>query len=310
MAINTKLVATLLLLLLPLLALFQTCHGETPGIAVYWGQDGREGTLTQACTSGLYSYVIIAFIFEYGGYQPPSVNLAGHCTPSLDNCKFIGPEITTCQNLGVKVLISIGGPFGGIQFLTDPDDAIYLADYIYNNFLGGSAPDRLFGDAVLDGVDFYIERQSSYLADLARHLHEYSTPEQKVYLSAAPQCPFPDLNIGTALNTGLFDYVWIQFYNNPSCQYSSNSQNLIASWITWTWYINARYIFVGLPGSPEAPVSGYATPAQICYEILPYIRRSLHYGGVMIWSRYWDKISSDIIKCVKRSNLIKSVADY
>ncbi|XP_021909503.1 hevamine-A-like [Carica papaya] len=200
----------LLLLLLPLLAFFQTCHGESPGIAVYWGQDGREGTLTQACTSGLYSYIIIAFIYEYGSYQPPNVNLAGHCTPSINNCKFIGPEITACQNLGIKVLISIGGANGQRQSLADAGDAKYLADYIYNNFLGGSASDRLFGDAVLDGVDFDMESRSSYLDDLARYLHEHSTPQRKVYLSAAPQCPFPDANIGAALNTGLFDYVWIQ----------------------------------------------------------------------------------------------------
>ncbi|XP_021910857.1 acidic endochitinase-like, partial [Carica papaya] len=135
MAITIKLTITLLLLLLPLQAFFQTCHGESAGIAVYWGQDGGEGNLTEACTSGLYSYVIIGFISEYGGHQPPSVNLAGHCSPSINDCKFIGPEITECQSLCIKVLISIGGPFGGIQFLTDPDDAIYLADYIYNNFL-------------------------------------------------------------------------------------------------------------------------------------------------------------------------------
>lgn len=238
------------------------------------------------------------------------VNLAGHCTPSINNCKFIGPEITACQNLGIKVLISIGGANGQRQSLADAGDAKYLADYIYNNFLGGSASDRLFGDAVLDGVDFDMESRSSYLDDLARYLHEHSTPQRKVYLSAAPQCPFPDANIGAALNTGLFDYVWIQFYNNPPCQYSGNSQNLIASWNVWTSNINARYFFVGLPGSPQAAGSGFATTTQICNEILPEIKKSEKYGGVMIWSRYWDKISPEIINCVKGSSLIKSVAEY
>ncbi|XP_021911366.1 hevamine-A-like [Carica papaya] len=306
---NTIKLTTTLLLLLPLLAFFQTSHGESPGIAIYWGQDGREGTLTQACTSGLYAYVNIAFIYEYGGYQPPSVNLAGHCSPSIDNCKFIGPEITKCQSLGIKVFISIGGANGERQSLTDPGDANYLADYIYNKFLGGSAPNRLFGDAVLDGVDFDIESRSLYLDDLAKYLHKYSTQERKVYLSAAPQCNFPGAKVTAALATGLFDYVWIQFYNNPLCEYNGNSQNLIGSWRTWSALIDARYFFVGLPGSPQAAKSGYATPHQICKEILPEIRKSKKYGGVMIWSRYWDKISPEIINCVKGSSLIKSVAE-
>ncbi|XP_021909264.1 hevamine-A-like [Carica papaya] len=224
-----------------------------------------------------------SFIYEYGGCQLPSVNLAGHRNPADNGCKFIGPEITTCQNLGIKVLISIGGAYGRRQSLTDSTDAKYLADYIYNNFLGGYAPNRLFGDAALDGVDFDLESPSSYLDDLAKYLHVYSTPQRKAYLSAAPQRIFPDANIGAALNTGLLDYVWIQFYNNPPCQYNGDSQNLIAAWKKWTSSINARYFFVGLPGSPQAAGSGYANSTQICKEILPEIKKSAKYGGVMIW---------------------------
>ncbi|KAK4396935.1 Acidic endochitinase [Sesamum angolense] len=68
---------------------------------------------------------------------------------------------------------------------------------------------------------------------------------KKVYLSAAPQCPFPDAWIGGALETGLFDYVWVQFYNNPPCQYSSGMTNLEQAWKQWG-SIKAGEIFLGL----------------------------------------------------------------
>lgn len=34
------------------------------------------------------------------------------------------------------------------------------------------------------------------------------------YITAAPQCPFPDEYIGTALNNAFFDAVYVQFCEN------------------------------------------------------------------------------------------------
>lgn len=69
---------------------------------------------------------------------------------------------------------------------------------------------------VLDRIDFDIESGGSqHWDDLARYLSAYSKHGKKMYLTAAPQCPFPDALVGGALKTGLFDYVRVQFYNNP-----------------------------------------------------------------------------------------------
>ena len=63
-------------------------------------------------------------------------------------------------------------------------------------------------------IDFDIEEGSNqHWDDLARYLSGYSN-KGKVYLTAAPQCPFPDAWVGGALKTGLFDYICVQFYNN------------------------------------------------------------------------------------------------
>ncbi|GKU88018.1 hypothetical protein SLEP1_g2333 [Rubroshorea leprosula] len=145
-------------------------------------------------------------------------------------------------------------------------------------------------DAVLDGIDFDIEGGTNlHWGDLANYLSEYSDQGKTVYLTAAPQCPFPDAWLGDALKTGPFDYVWVQFYNNPPCQYTSgNTANLVDAWNQWTQDIQATQIFLGLPASPEAAVSGFIPVDDLTSQVLPAIKGASKYGGVMLWSKYFD----------------------
>ncbi|KAI8530480.1 hypothetical protein RHMOL_Rhmol11G0062200 [Rhododendron molle] len=123
--------------------------------------------------------------------------------------------------------------------------------------------------------------------------YKYSNLGKKVYLTAAPQCPFPDAWIGGALQTGLFDYVWVQFYNNPPCQYvSGNVANLKDAWNQWT-SIPATQIFLGLSAAPQAAGSGFIPVSDLITSIVfPAIQGSNKYGGVMLWSRYYDDQTS------------------
>ncbi|KAL3524357.1 hypothetical protein ACH5RR_017191 [Cinchona calisaya] len=161
---------------------------------------------------------------------------------------------------------------------------------------GGQSNSRPLGNAVLDGIDFNIETGSGlYWDDLARALAGFSS-QRKVYLSAAPQCPFPDAHLNTAISTGLFDYVWIQFYNNPPCQYTNNANNLIASWNQWT-SVQSNQIFLGLPAAPEAAPSGGFIPSDVLIsQVLPSIKSSSKYAGVMLWNKYYDRGYSSAIK--------------
>ncbi|KAK2650166.1 hypothetical protein Ddye_017655 [Dipteronia dyeriana] len=172
-----------------------------------------------------------------------------------------------------------------------------VADYLWNNFLGGQSKSRPLGDAVLDGIDFVIaEGTNRHWDELARALFEFSQ-QKKVYLSAAPQCPFPDALLGGALETGLFDYVWVQFYNNPGCQYSGNADNLKSSWNQWTSSLSSGQVFLGLPAAPDAaPGGGYIQPDALASEVLPTTKKSPEYGGVMLWSSQYDKGYSSAIK--------------
>ncbi|KAK1565337.1 hypothetical protein Q3G72_024323 [Acer saccharum] len=237
-------------------------------ISVYWGQNGNEGTLADACATGNYGIVNLAFLVTFGNGQTPLLDLAGHCNQASNTCTAFSNDIKACQNQGIKVMLSLGDS-------------------------------RPLGDAVLDGIDFDIEVGSDqHWDELARALSEFSQ-QKKVYLSAAPQCPFPDARLSGALGTGLFDYVWVQFYNNPmaNCQYSGNADNLKSSWNQWTSSLSSGQVFLGLPAAPEAaPGGGFIQPDALASEVLPTIKNSPNYGGVMLWSRQYDQSYSSTIK--------------
>ncbi|XP_027336372.1 acidic endochitinase-like [Abrus precatorius] len=276
------------------IALFDVSIGGV--ISIYWGQNGAEGSLGDTCNSGNYAIVNIAFLSTFGNGNTPKLNLAGHCDASNNGCSFLSNQIKTCQNRGVKVMLSLGGNEGNHD-LSSADEARKLAEYLWNNFLGGQSNTRPLGDAILDGIDFAIVSGSTqHWDELVKAISEYSK-QKKIYLSAAPQCPIPDKWLGSAIETGLFDYIWVQFYNNPPCQYNNgNVDNLKSYWNKWIG-TKAGQVFLGLPAAPEAAGSGYIPPDVLISQVLPFIKNgSPKYGGVMLWSTFYDKGYSAAIK--------------
>jgi chitinase len=274
-------------LLLVLLLAGTAVISRAGNIAVYWGQNGGEGTLAEACNSGLYEYVIISFLSTFGNGQTPAINLAGHCEPLSGNCNVFSSDITTCQSNNVKVLLSLGGGAGSYG-LSSTEDAQSVATYLWDNFLGGSSPSRPLGDAVLDGIDFDIETGNpAHFDELATFLSQYSAQGRKVYLTAAPQCPYPDASLGPALQTGLFDDVWVQFYNNPQCEYPGG--DLQGAWNTWTSSVQVSgNFYLGVPASTQAAGSGYISAADLTSAVLPGVKAASNYGGIMVWDRFND----------------------
>lgn len=274
-----------------LLILALAARSEAGGIAIYWGQNGNEGTLAETCATGNYDFVNIAFLSTFGNGRNAMINLAGHCDPYTPNgCVNVSSDIKSCQSRGIKVMLSIGGGAGAYS-IASPEDASQVAAYLWNNFLGGKSTSRPLGNAILDGIDFDLESgEGPYWGDLANNLAKYSNRgNKKVYLTAAPQCPFPDACVGGALKTGVFDYVWVQFYNNPPCQY--NQENVTSfqdSWKQWISSIPAKKIFLGLPAAPDAAGSGFIPVGDLTSQVLPAIKDSAKYGGVMLWSKYYD----------------------
>ncbi|KAF6162449.1 hypothetical protein GIB67_017337 [Kingdonia uniflora] len=252
---------------------------------------GDEETLENTCTIGNYAFVSVAFHPFLGNGQTPVLNLAGHCDPSINGYIGLSSNIKVCQANGVKVILSIGGGVGSYSFISS-EDVMQVTIYLWNNLLGDHSANHSLGNTVLDGVDFDIEGGSNlHWDDLARYLKGYSKRGKKVYLTVAPQCPFPDAWIGDALKTGFFNYVWVQFYNNPPCQYTQGMlSNLEDAWKQWTSSIPATKIFLGLPAAPQAAGNSFIPASDLSSNVLPTIKGLSKYGGVMLWSKYYDDL--------------------
>ncbi|GFP91332.1 acidic endochitinase, partial [Phtheirospermum japonicum] len=191
------------------------------------------------------------------------LNLAGHCNPDAGTCTGLSDDIRACQARDIRVLLSLGGATGSYS-LSSADDARQVP----------------LGDAVLDGIDFDIEQAFS--------------SQRRVYLSAAPQCPIPDAFLDAAIQTGLFDYIWVQFYNNEQCDYRGGVSSVLARWNQWA-SVPGRQVFLGLPAAPAAAGGGYMPPDVLISQVLPTIRSSAKYGGVMLWNRFFDQSYSSAI---------------
>ncbi|KAJ4833669.1 hypothetical protein Tsubulata_022887 [Turnera subulata] len=266
-----------------------------PGLVAYWGQssDDDEFTLDQMCW--MYSTVNIGFLDKFGGGQEPELNLGKHCTQ--DCCTKLSRQITRCQRMGVKVFISLGSD--GNYTLTSKEDAKKVADYIWMAFLGGNDYGLTFrplGNAVLDGVDLYIKKSPKndptrdFWHELTASLKEHDDPEGKrVYVSASPQCPYPDPYLDRAINNGSVDYVWPRFFNNPSCQYGDDGDQskLLATYTLWTRSVpsTVQAVAVGIPASrDQAPEGGYMESSIVRDDICTTVYTNALYGGIMLYS--------------------------
>lgn len=192
-------------------------------------------------------------------------------------------DIKTCQSKGKKILLSIGGAAGAYGFSSD-SQAKTFAQTLYDMFGGGDHKYHPFDDAVVDGFDFDIEGGGSTgYATLSKTLKSLS--DDKLLITAAPQCPFPDAMLGDALNNAVFDAVFVQFYNNY-CSPSGNSFNF-DSWDKWASSTSKNKdvkVFLGLPGSSTAAGSGYLPFDQIKTAVAS-AQKFDSYGGVMFWGK-------------------------
>lgn len=59
----------------------------------------------------------------------------------------------------------------------------------------------------------------------------------------------------------------------------------------WTTDIPATKIFLGLPAAPAAAGSGFIPVADLTSKELPAIKGSIKYGGIMLWSKYYDDLT-------------------
>ncbi|KAF9160216.1 Chitinase 1 [Actinomortierella ambigua] len=263
----------------------------------YWGQNsvsysgGKEASLATYCQENTVDVFAVAFVHQIVDGKP-LLNLANHCETTFNgsrllHCPQIGADIKTCQARGKALVISIGGAAGQYS-LDTPEQGTAFAQQIWDTFLGGSTSQRPFGDAVLDGVDLDLESGTNrgYPAFVNALRAKFATSSRPFYITAAPQCPYPDHALSASLNVAWFDLVWIQFYNNfcGTQNYGTPHFNF-DQWNTWATTVsinkNVR-ILLGVPGGPGAAGSGIVTASQLV-NILDGVKSYSNFGGVMLW---------------------------
>ncbi|KAL8675205.1 MAG: hypothetical protein Q9168_000458 [Polycauliona sp. 1 TL-2023] len=273
-------------------------------VAVYYGQSPATSqmTLAQMCQDGNVDIVILAFLttfFGAGGY--PGVNLGAACggpsqkmqavgASGLSSCPTMEKDIKTCQGLGKKVLLSLGGAEATTAFSSDTQ-ASDFATKLWNLFGAGTGESvdlRPFGSAIVDGFDVDNEDHSTafyntFTSSLRTTMN--ADTSKRYYISAAPQCPRPDASIPLEAMQSM-DFVFVQFYNNGDC--NIGQPGFAASLKAWSQDLSAKgagpKLYVGAPGCAACAGSGYLGAEQMKGAIQGAMAAGLsNFGGVMLW---------------------------
>ncbi|CAM0141270.1 Chitinase 2 [Umbelopsis sp. WA50703] len=278
--------------------------------AIYWGQNSYgavnsadtanwQQPLSYYCQDDGIDVIPIAFLnkfFSVGNL--PEINLANTCNnvdnstfpgTNLADCSSLATDIEFCQSKGKIVTLSLGGAGGGVGFQSD-SDATSFADELWNLFFGGSSSDRPFGAAVLDGIDLDIENGGStgYVAFVNQLQTHFQAASKKYYVTAAPQCVYPDANLGSVINTVAVDAIYVQFYNNPC---GLQNFNVVSDWNFGIWDYWARNVspnpnvkvYIGAPASSTAAGTGYVSPSTLASILQTTQKDFPSFGGVMMW---------------------------
>lgn len=225
------------------------------------------------------SILNLAFLENVGSGQYPNGNV-GYCTVNSDGtssgCEQLEQDIGTCQAMGKKVFLSLGGGDNGGFKLNSKGDAEGVAYSLWNSYGAPNAVQdkskRPLGNVRIDGWDIDVESdpnnedQNGYLGAMLNKLRSYFQADtaNKYYIHGAPQCYLNggknmDVNIGNSINQAQYDYLSIQFYNNDCAAthaYDGSNQFNLNQWpgvIANGASKNAK-LLVGIPGNhAEAP---------------------------------------------------------
>ena len=299
-------------------------------VAVYYGQTPHSNKVTvdQLCKDDSVDIVVLAFLdtyFDAGGM--PNINIGPACSgdptvgaqainaTGLLDCPFLAKNITTCQSLGKKVFLSLGGASGTTNFTSDAQ-ATTFASTVWNLFGGGNTTSNLrpFGTATVDGFDIDNEDHSTdhynaFVSALRKTFDDDKS--KKYYISSAPQCPRPDESIPLQAMQSM-DFVFVQFYNNAAAGCDIGQPGFIDSLKAWAGDLSGNStvpgkgpkIYLGAPACEKCAGKGYLSPPDMGNVIKSAMAANISsFGGAMLWDGTEGKLNTangtDYLKVVK-----------
>ena len=282
-------------------------------LAVYYGQTTatEKYTLEQMCQDENVDIVVLAFLTTFNGPagQPvinfgpasggaPTVGAAKINATGLLDCPLLAKNITTCQSLGKKVLLSLGGASGISNFTSDAQASTFATN-LWNLFGGGMTDSdmRPFGKVKIDGFDVDNEDHSTkYYNTFVSALRSTFVGDKtkQYYISGAPQCVRPDASIPLAAMQTM-DFVFVQFYNNAMAGCDVGQPGFIDSFKAWSNDLSGNStavaagskgpkLYIGAPACEGCAGKGYLDPANMTSVIQSAMKAGVgNFGGVMLW---------------------------
>ncbi|EPS34544.1 putative chitinase [Penicillium oxalicum 114-2] len=232
----------------------------------------------------------------------------------LKNCPKIGDDIEACQSKGKTILLSIGGATYSEGGFKSEEDAKAGAKLMWETFGPAQANSnalRPFGNATLDGFDFDFESPVTHMATFANELRTLMDQDtsRQYFLTAAPQCPYPDQADKDILNGPVsVDAIFVQFYNNY-CGVNnfnadaSSSQYNFETWDNWAKTVSQNKkvkVLLGVPADTTAASTGYVPAAKLA-EIIEYTKKFESFGGVMMWDVTQGYANTGFIESVRKA---------
>ncbi|KAJ5709004.1 hypothetical protein N7493_010338 [Penicillium malachiteum] len=277
-------------------------------VAVYYGQGANQLRLSHFCQETSLDIINLGFINvfpeEVGDW--PGSNFGNQCDGTyyadsllLAGCHQIWEDIPVCKAMGKTILLSLGGSSADPGVMSH-EVAEWFADFLWYSFgpYNASAVEqgfpRPFQNNSVDGFDFDIESDGGHgYGSMIDRLRDHYTnyPEHQFYISGAPQCPIPDLQLSYAIQNSHFDFIWVQFYNTFACSARAFVEGLTTfNFASWVDVIQASAnpdakLYIGLPAGEAAANAGYYLDET---EVWPLISEYIQsypdtFGGIMLW---------------------------
>ncbi|KAB5528000.1 glycoside hydrolase superfamily [Coniochaeta sp. 2T2.1] len=311
-------------------------------LAVYYGKTseslGAGQNLTSQCADPNIDIVILGFLLDILGpgdlptmginntsgemCELPNASMLAAGGTGLRRCASLQSQILTCQGLGKKVFISVGGA-KGTQTFTSQAQAEQAATVLWDLFGSGTGQNlslRPFGESVtVDGFDIDNETgDGTYYVEFAAKLRTLTKSQsaKQYYLSAAPACYYPNAGAPVEMLTQM-DFVWPQFYAAPSC--NLGTANFPTSFSAWSERLDTgnrpRLYIGGVAWVNGTGNGGYVAPQELNRTILSSVDSvgRDRFGGMMLWDGAFGHVTMDeetgldIIGVAKASLLISGV---